>query len=427
MLVLFKLMGFLGLALLLAACGEEKTTESVFARSAPTCEPSVLEGRYIVSWEDGRVTLETAASRQELIDRLIEPQLQAIRHVESDRLLPGLSRGTSLKSAISPSVPNDSWGLAAVQADWAWRLGIRGQGTTLAVIDSQVDIDHPQLASRIAFNSGEMGLDEQGRDRRFNQIDDDGNGYVDDYAGYSFFSHEPNRATAPDIHGTHVAGIIAAEHEDSEVRDADYVQGLAPESRILPLAFIGSLGGGTLYDAIRAIDYAVMQGVDIINASWGGAACSPELARKIKDLESHNILFVAAAGNRGIDIDRFPEYPAAFNFPHQITVGSIGRSGLMADHSNFGDQHVHIFAPGVDIFSTVPFSGHEALTGTSMAAPFVSGALALLKGHRPQATVSQLRQALLQSVDQRHLYRNASQGRLNVARALMEIENLVSE
>lgn len=415
------------IAVFLTACGEEKTAESVFPRTSPSCEPLSLPGRYVVYWEDGRVSLEKAQSRQNLIDRLVKPRLHEIRRVEPDQWIQVTQREKLRNSSGQSDELSLQWGAGAAEAQWAWRMGLRGQGSVVAVIDSQVDIDHPQLSGRIKTNPGEEGLDDQGRDKRSNQIDDDGNGYVDDWAGYGFFSYAPNRSLQPDIHGTHVAGIIVAQHKDEEIQDLDYVQGIAPEAQILPLAFIGALGGGTLYDAIRAIDYAVAHGAHVINASWGGAACSPELGQKIKGLKDHNVLFVAAAGNRGLNIDRFLEYPASFNLGSQITVGSIGRSGLMADHSNFGDQNVHIFAPGVDILSTVPFGGVESLTGTSMATPFVSGALALLKGHRPQAQMTELRDVLLQSAEQRSLYRNASRGRLNIARALIELERLYPE
>lgn len=413
------------LCLVISACSKPKTEETVFHKPSSDCLPSASQNRFIVKWEDGRVTYELGKSRDAFREEFVRTHLEDIKYVEHDQLVQlDLPPATSVTTWNSQY---DNWGILNTQADQAWSQGVRGQDVMVAVIDSGLDIYHSQLRDRIAFNDGEMGVDRQGRDRRLNKIDDDGNGFVDDYAGYDFVADSP-RIKDYNYHGTHVSGIIAASHNDKLGRAAEYVQGVAPEAKILPLAFINETGGGHLGDAIRAIDYAVLRGAKVINASWGGPICSEALKEKVAELKDHGILFIAAAGNGspGVNIDQKPKYPASFNMPHQITVGSISPYNGMANHSNYGYHSVTLFAPGVDIYSTVPGSGIEAMSGTSMATPFVSGAVALLMSRWPQATVAEIKQVLQNSVSQDKYYMNATQGRLNIAHALAQMEQLFS-
>ncbi len=408
------------LATILTACSSPPPAETVFPQASQSCESAKIEGQFIVRWKSGRRTLERGQDRKHFIRTFVESNIDEIEHVEFNRRI-------QLQSPTRPPVGTlmaNNWGVERVQAADFWTNNIRGDGVTIAVIDSGVDVTHPQLINQVAYNKGETGLDDQGNDKSTNGIDDDGNGLIDDYAGYDFFANQP-QVFDYGSHGTHVAGVIVAAHSDSVAGPQSYVQGIAPEAKIIPIAFIGSDGGGTLFDAIRSIEYAALRGADLINASWGGAECSPELRKTIETVGAQGVLFVAASGNRGLDIDRFAEFPAAFNLSTQITVGSVGTSDLMANHSNYGQTAVHIFAPGVDIFSTVPQNGIESMTGTSMATPFVAGAIALLKSHRPSAGVEHIRQALYLSSVKRSVYPNASQGRLDLATARSELERLV--
>ncbi len=401
------------------ACGKKKTSETVFPREKAECLPSAIPNHFIVHWEDERISFEHGLDREEFIESFVKPQLDKIKKVEPNRRIP-TPLGTGLE--LSPATI-DNWGQINIGLDSVWQKSIRGQGITVAVIDTGVDITHWQLKDRIAINEGESGLDANGNDKRFNQIDDDQNGYKDDYTGYNFFLNSGETFDSG-LHGTHVSGIILAAHGDMVAGESNRVQGVAPEAKVLPLAFLNGDKGGTLEDAIRAIDYAALRKVDIINASWGGSACSTILGERIRRLASEEILFVSAAGNRGVDIDKTSEFPAAFNMPSQITVGSIGRMGAMAEHSNYGKVHVHLFAPGVEVYSTIPDQKVAGLTGTSMATPFVSGALALIKSHRPEASVDSLRSALFESVSVGPFYRNSTRGRLNLSNAIEVIEAL---
>ena len=412
---------------LTSGCSQSKSAEQVFPQTKPICLESAQKDQFLVKWTNGTITIEKGKNKKEFIKNFVKPHLKQIEHVEYDQWIhyqPALQKG------MAPQDKDGGWGLERIQAPSAWQRGILGQNVTIAVIDTGVDITHSQLSQRLDINPGESGFDDMGFNKSTNGIDDDENGFVDDLYGYDFIN-EDGYIDDRDSHGTHVAGIIAAEHSDTSVVHT-YPQGVAPKAKILPLKFISS-EGGSLGDAIRAIDYAILRGAKIINASWGGASCSQLLGQKIKELESHGILFVTAAGNQSLNIDDDPEYPASYNLNNQLTIGSTGILDNMASHSNFGDLSVHLFAPGFSILSTVPDEwtgpnyGQARYTGTSMATPFVAGTAALLWSYRPQASLQQIKQAIFRSVDVDESYRNLSQGRLNISNAISYLDSLLDE
>jgi subtilisin family serine protease len=198
---------------------------------------------------------------------------------------------------------------------------------------------------------------------------------------------------------------------------------MAPQAELIPAQFIADDGGGSLGDAILAMQYAASRGAKIINASWGGAPCVSSLRDEFEELEKQGILVVVAAGNEGQDIDDTPDYPAAFNLPNQITVAASSMSDFMTSWSNSGYRLVHVAAPGENILSTIPGNKIASMDGTSMSAPFVSGAAALLWSAKPKATAVQIRKALLSSVDisPGHEFKVNSRGRINVEKALQEL------
>lgn len=225
----------------------------------------------------------------------------------------------------------------------AWNItkgayaGSSGKENVVAVIDTGIDIEHPDLKSSIWVNKGEI----QG-----NGIDDDGNGYIDDVNGWDFYNND-NTVFDPmdgDQHGTHVAGIIGASNNGMGII------GVAPEVKIMPLKFIGPFGGTTV-DAIKAIEYAKKKGVKIVNCSWANNTYDAALKEAI---ENSGALLVASAGNNGELIDSGVSYPAAFNSSNIISVASINNKGDLSDFSNYGVKNVDIAAPGEGILSTVP-------------------------------------------------------------------------
>lgn len=383
-------------ALFLTGCMDTTETKSnSIAGTKPECTETAIPNSYVIHWKDSSVSVVRGWTREDFEKEIFEPNKNDIRIVEQDQKVQISPSAGSMKpqnirpasgagSVVGSSVAGDDmWGQTITLAQDAWGAGVRGEGVTVAVVDSGVDISHSQLISRLATNAGEIPG---------NDIDDDGNGYVDDVHGWDFDGDQPLVRDSAG-HGTHVAGIILAEHGTSTVK------GVAPAARLLPLDFMNASGQGNIGDAILAIKYAASQGARVINASWGGSPCSQTLIRTITEIETDGVLFVAAAGNSGVDIESSPEYPAAFILPNQITVGASTARDYTAGFSNFSYRLVHIFAPGAAIMSTYPGNRLASLSGTSMAAPFVAGAAALLFSAHPDATVAQVRSALLRSVD----------------------------
>ena len=195
-----------------------------------------------------------------------------------------------------------------------------------------------------------------------------------------------------------MAGIIGAQGNN-----ALGITGVNWDANIMSLKFLDENGEGNTADAANAIDYAVAHGARIVNASWGGPSFSQALYGSIKRAGERGTLVVAAAGNEGVNADVQPDYPAAFDLPNIVSVAATDRADQLLDFSNYGAKSVDLGAPGDDVYSTVPTvsdpSGYAAFSGTSMAAPFVAGAAALYLSKFPQASVDQIKAALLQTRD----------------------------
>lgn len=402
----------LALAVLtLSACAKTETTTSVFSAAKEECVADVAPQRYIVRFNDGRIQSVTAPSDQEFVDGFVAQNLDQIEFAEPDYYVSSKVDLSHFSSSFT-----DNWGTKRIDADALWSQGVRGHQITVAVIDSGMDVDHPQLAGQVRKNAAEVAD---------NGIDDDGNGFVDDVGGWDFVANRPLQGDYQ-IHGTHVAGIVAANHNDNVAASGSQVQGIAPAAKVLPLAFLNQNGSGLISDGVRAIRYAVARGARVINASWGGNVCSRSLRDTIAALDPTQVTIVVAAGNSGANIDYAKEYPASLNSAAQITVGATGSHDLMAHYSNYGPGSVHLFAPGSDIVSTIPGGDMGMLSGTSMAAPFVAGSVALLLSAEPSASAGQIRYALYNSAYKNVSYLNASQGRLDLTTALAELRRILS-
>jgi hypothetical protein len=271
----------------------------------------------------------------------------------------------------------------------AWDIWKGTRSTVVAVIDSGVDYSHPDLAANMWVNQSE----------KYGQpgVDDDGNGWVDDIHGINAIANtaSPGNPMDDNGHGTHVAGTIGAVGNNEAG-----VVGVNWAVSIIGVKFLRSNGSGSLYDSVRAIDYVtdlkLYQGVDVVlsNNSWGGGSGFHSLQTAIERAGSAGILFVAAAGNEGKNIDTSVSYPAAYPMSNIVSVAAIDQAGRLASFSNYGVSNVDIAAPGVQIASTYPNGGYRYLQGTSMASPHVAGALALLKSRAPGLNASQLRDIL---------------------------------
>lgn len=265
---------------------------------------------------------------------------------------------------------------------------------TVAIIDTGVDITHPDLAGHIWVNDKEIPN---------NGIDDDGNGYIDDIYGWDFYHNDntvfhydttiDNRLTAlasdDDTHGTHCAGIIAASGGVCGVASAIDV-------RILPLKIHGGThASGSVANAVKAIKYAQAAGADICNLSWGTTVYSELLETVMRE---SSMLFVVAAGNNKSNNNAAPLYPSNFALDNMISVAYVTPFGSLAADSNYGSSTVDLAAPGQDIYSTAVGGGYRYLSGSSMATPVVSGIAALLYSCGDSLYPQNVKELLLQTI-----------------------------
>lgn len=303
-------------------------------------------------------------------------------------------------NATSPANPYGS------QAGEAWAAGHTGSSSVVvAVIDEGIMTSHADLAANIWVNPGETPN---------NGIDDDGNGFVDDVNGWDFVGNNSSvyDGGTGDKHGTHVAGTIGASGGNGAG-----VAGVNWNVQMISAKFLGK-SGGTTANAIRAVDYVTdlktRHGLNIVatNNSWGGGGFSQALLDAINRGGDQDILFVAAAGNGGRDgvgdnNDATPSYPASYAcnkggtraWDCLIAVAAISNSGAKASFSNYGAGSVDLGAPGVGITSTLPgkagASSYGSYSGTSMATPHVTGAVALYAASHPGAGAAEIKSAIL--------------------------------
>jgi len=339
-------------------------------------------------------------------------------------------------------IPNDpeiekQWYLKKINAYQAWdRVDVRGD-YVIAIIDSGVQIDHPDLASNIWYNSGEI-LD--------NGIDDDGNGFIDDIYGWDFVTDaaDPNPHFTGEedneiglIHGTFVAGVAAA-----RANNKIGVSGVVPRARLMSLRALNNKGEGRVYDVVRAIDYAIKMQADIINLSFVGFGYSQSLANAIQRAYQAGIMIVAAAGNEegeggGYNLDETPLYPACHDGDENMVIG-VGATDSMDQKTSFS-SHGHcidINAPGLRFFSTTIYAPNQEInnkyftkyydgywSGTSMATPIISGALALIQEAHPNLTQGALKNILFDSAKNisslnPNFIGKIGRGRVNLDRAI---------
>jgi len=265
-----------------------------------------------------------------------------------------------VRAVLMPNDPQFAqlWGLhntgqtggtpdADIDAPEAWDIHMGSSGVILAVIDTGVAYNHPDLDDGSASNIWTNDVELNG----IPGVDDDNNGYVDDILGWDFLG-EDNDPTDYYPHGTHVAGTIAAIGNNSTG-----ITGVNWYASIMPLRFIGPFGYGDTAKAIEAIFYAVDNGARVINASWGGEGFSQALNDAISYANDRGCLFVAAAGNSSSDNDTNPFYPATYDLPNIISVAATDHNDNPAWFSNYGATSVDVAAPGVNVFSSVPWLG----------------------------------------------------------------------
>lgn len=269
-----------------------------------------------------------------------------------------------------------------INAANAWSITTGSRDIKVAVIDTGIDYRHPDLKNQMDVNTAELN----GKPG----VDDDGNGYVDDIYGYDFANKDGDPMDGHS-HGTHCAGVIGASH------DGKGIAGVMGQVKLIGIKFLSDKGSGETIDAISSIEYAVRRGVHVMSNSWGGGEYSEALKEAISHANDAGIVFVAAAGNSSANNDSKPTYPANYDVPNVITVGSYQASGTASSFSNYGVKSVHVFAPGSSILSTIPNGRYGNMSGTSMACPHVAGVVGLVLAQKPTLTPSEVRDILVGS------------------------------
>jgi len=327
-----------------------------------------------------------------------------IREYEDSGLVEFAEPDYQFQAALVPNDPQFSalWGLnntgvsglahADISAPVGWDTLNSAANVLVAVIDSGVRYTHEDLAANLWINprDGSHGLN--ALDGSNNPWDDNG-------------------------HGTLVAGVIGAAGNNGKG-----VAGVAWRVQIMACKFLDSTGNGFVSDAIECIEFARTNGAHVINASWGGNAYSAALADAIAGAGRAGIIFVAAAGNNGANNDTTPFYPASYSLDNVVSVAATTPSDTLAGFSNYGAKSVHLAAPGSSIYSTYHSgdSAYNYASGTSLAAPFVSGTFALMRAQYPTETYQKLISRVLGAVDAPSglATKCVTGGRLNLANAL---------
>lgn len=294
----------------------------------------------------------------------------------------------------------------------AWDITRGSDDMVVAVIDTGIDIGHPDLKDSLWVNQAEAN-GQKG-------VDDDGNGYIDDIHGYDFVENQGPHSDCRS-HGTHCAGIIGATHNSTGVA------GVLGKVKLMSLRFLNCKGQGDTVGQIRAFDYAMKMGVRVLNASWGGGEedNDPAVVEALKVMKEKGIMLIAAAGNYENNNDEVLMLPANIPLDNVISVASMSESGDLSDFSNYGAKSVHVVAPGSAILSTFVFSQYRELWGTSMATPHVSALVALLLSQEPELTPSEIKTRLIETSKRSSKLegKSVSNGMIDAYRLLLNIRD----
>lgn len=313
-------------------------------------------------------TINTITPVESLLNRV------TVTGDEKFDLLWGLQNNGSNEPDRSGSSTTPERGVAGadVNALEAWKITKGSRDIVIAVIDTGIDWNHPDLAANMWVNTAEIPG---------NGIDDDGNGYIDDVYGWNAALKNGSPMDG-NGHGTHCAGTIGAVHANGGVA------GVMADVKMMAVKFLTDSGSGSLADAIVAIDYATKMNVDIMSNSWGGGGFSQALFDSIKAASDKGIIFTAAAGNSTSNNDVRDNFPSNYRTQNMVAVAAHAHTDQLASFSSYGKRTVHVAAPGRNVLSTTPNGQYAVFSGTSMATPHVSGVLGLLlaqEGRLPHA------------------------------------------
>lgn len=411
----------------------------------------LVQGKIVTYLGREITTLEWGPEISTLRSFLADPDLFQIRvpyYIGTEQAIYLLSMNPNVKYAEKNFIghalviPDDThfsklWGLhntgqtegtsdADIDAPEAWNIFTDSSNIVVAVIDTGINYNHEDLQTNIWTNPGETG-----GGKETDGIDNDSNGYIDDWRGWNFTSYpgtnNPMDDYYPVFHGTHVAGTIGARGDNNKG-----VAGVCWKVKLMALKWLNSLGYGDTANAVRAIDYSTYNGAHLSNNSWG-VPDSSSLFAAINRARTNGKLFMAAAGNTpsgGTNNDWNPIYPASYDLDNIISVLASDHNDNKAGYSHYGLYSVDLGSPGgtdgsqsdYNIYSTSSGNYYRYLCGTSMAAPHVAGVAALVLGDRPNLDWWQVKTIIMDSIDLKSSLSGKvrSGGRLNVYNALTE-------
>ena len=369
------------------AAAHAKMTQSVLSESLQAYVKNQIADLDLVVikrpvFETQKSVIQTL-SQNPLIEYVEPNYIYRINKTPNDPLL-GRLWGISNTGAADSS---GTVGVSGVDVDAvrAWDIQTGSEDVIVAVIDTGVNYNHPDLKPNMWINeveaNGQPG------------VDDDNNGIIDDIHGANFVDASKPTGNPMDDqgHGSHCSGTIAARGDDGVG-----LVGVAWKARIMGIKFLSASGGGTLEGAVQSINYANKMGAKILSNSWGGGGFTQSLKDVIDQSNERGALFVAAAGNDSNNNDSNATYPATYDVPNIVSVAALNNKGEVASFSNFGRNKVHIGAPGVNVVSLTT-AGYESWSGTSMAAPHVTGVAVLLASQEPNLNGIQLKERLLKT------------------------------
>jgi hypothetical protein len=317
---------------------------------------------------------------------------------------------TTTQSATNDPRFSEQWALRSTGTPQAWAITTGSKQTVIAIIDSGIDFIHPDLSNNEWDNTLEKA----------NNLDNDGNGFNSDLHGWDFIT-DSGTVIDEHGHGTAIAGIIAAEGNN-----ATGTSGVMWRAGLMSLRVLDSTGWGDVAHAVEAIDYAVNNGAQVINCSWGMDDVSLALREAINRAAQHGVVVITSAGNDNRDIETTPRYPASFDLPNLISVASTDNADQLTSFSNRGTQHVSIAAPGEEILTTRMGGDYRTISGTSASTAFVTGVVGLVKSLRPWLGAARAREMILHGARQVStlIDKVASKGIISAAGSLETLNTL---
>ncbi|MCK4792764.1 MAG: S8 family serine peptidase, partial [Desulfobacteraceae bacterium] len=413
----------------------------VFLIALWLCIGSELSAGENKSYIEGEVLIQLRQQDYAVTDKEVRIlkalDVNVIKHLKNNVYLVKLSKDDSVASAtrrlnaypevefaepnyrryITSVIPNDplfdsQWAHENIQSGAAWEIQKGKESIIVALVDTGVDYAHKDLKDNIWINDEE---DWRASGPGYNGIDDDGDGYIDNYFGINTITGSGDPMD-DEGHGTHIAGIVGAEGNNLVG-----ISGVNWRVSLMAIKFIRAIdGSGSIADEVEAIQFAKGKGAKILNMSFAGRYFSAIERDAIAN--AGGILFITSAGNERTDNDVMPSYPANYDLPNIISVAASNQFDELAYFSNYGENTVSLAAPGVSILSTLPGDDYDYISGTSMATGYVTGLAALILAKSPYTSMAKLKERILRTVDTNANLQGKilTGGRINAYRALTE-------